>query len=424
MITVLEHERLVPTKAKEKVGEKHGRAIYIDYEDFDSLRKFVQKDGNYRFLDVSKGGRELKVRQYVGVLETPKGTVVEILPKVSGDVKTNRNVLLKMIRRLRQTPFSHFVDTNVHTDRMHLLEVFISLFLDELSDLVRKGVVPGYKRVYRNERYLKGKLQEKEQIRRNALHKERFFVEYDEFSPDIPENRVIRRTLDFLQRRTVSFRNKKLLREYRFVFDEVKPHERPEEVFKRLRLTRRTQHYRKTMQWCEMFLRQYYATTSCGSEPVVSIMFDMNKVFEDYVAYRMKRDFPGLKIDSQHSSQHLVIAPKNLFRMRPDLLIGDEVLADIKWKNLDERKGRYGLSQADLYQMYAYGKKYGRRELYLIYPRGELFTVSQIVPFEYEEKMNLKLLCFDCDRDHFLFSNGDEAIPSFIRIGVNGREYA
>jgi 5-methylcytosine-specific restriction enzyme subunit McrC len=42
---------------------------------------------------------------------------------------------------------------------------------------------------------------------------------------------------------------------------------------------------------------------------------------------------------------------------------------DTKWKSLnsDEYKN-YGISQADMYQMYAYSKKYGTPEIWLLYP--------------------------------------------------------
>ena len=42
---------------------------------------------------------------------------------------------------------------------------------------------------------------------------------------------------------------------------------------------------------------------------------------------------------------------------------------DTKWKKLipNERQN-YGISQADMYQMYAYSKKYKTSEIWLLYP--------------------------------------------------------
>ena len=42
---------------------------------------------------------------------------------------------------------------------------------------------------------------------------------------------------------------------------------------------------------------------------------------------------------------------------------------DTKWKSLfDNEAKNYGISQADMYQMYAYSKKYQTSEIWLIYP--------------------------------------------------------
>ena len=42
---------------------------------------------------------------------------------------------------------------------------------------------------------------------------------------------------------------------------------------------------------------------------------------------------------------------------------------DTKWKKLINDPGKnYGISQPDMYQMYAYSKKYGTSEIWLLYP--------------------------------------------------------
>ena len=42
---------------------------------------------------------------------------------------------------------------------------------------------------------------------------------------------------------------------------------------------------------------------------------------------------------------------------------------DTKWKRLNQSaKTNYGISQADMYQMYAYSKKYKTPDIWLIYP--------------------------------------------------------
>ena len=51
---------------------------------------------------------------------------------------------------------------------------------------------------------------------------------------------------------------------------------------------------------------------------------------------------------------------------------GRTIILDTKWKNLiDNPRANYGISQADMYQMYAYQKKYSSENVTLLYPKTE-----------------------------------------------------
>ena len=402
-ITVLEHDRLRPTTDEEKVGTRVGKTVYVSPEDFEALKCFAYEEENHRYLDLARGGRELRAKHYVGVIETRSGTVVEVLPKITDDVAETRIVLLKMLRRLRHSPFKRLSAAHLDTDRMNLLEIYIAIFLDAVTELVRKGLAADYVVRRSNEKFFKGRLEKKEQIRHNQIHKERFFVSFDSYEHDRPENRIVKATLKKLSRKSRSPLNRKKLQELLFVFDEVTMPANPLHDLRNLVKSRQMRHYETVLSWCEIFLSDSAPVSYRGSHHTLAIMFDMNRIFEDYVAYWFKRNCPDFDVKTQHSAKHLLIAPKPLFKLRPDLLIGDEILADTKWKILDEKSKRYGLSQQDLYQMFAYGKKYEKsKTLYLIYPKSQGFTTSQVEPFYYEEGMALRLLCFDCMNDAFV----------------------
>jgi 5-methylcytosine-specific restriction enzyme subunit McrC len=83
---------------------------------------------------------------------------------------------------------------------------------------------------------------------------------------------------------------------------------------------------------------------------------------------------------------------------------------DAKWKLLDEtnRKDKFGLSQGDFYQLYAYGQKYlgGKGEMALIYPRSAKFTRA-MAPFSFSAELRLHVLPFDLEADTLI---GDVAL--------------
>jgi len=60
-----------------------------------------------------------------------------------------------------------------------------------------------------------------------------------------------------------------------------------------------------------------------------------------------------------------------LFNLKPDIVIGApeiEAIIDTKYKQLDRTDRKLGVSQADLYQMYAYATKTNARRCMLLYP--------------------------------------------------------
>jgi 5-methylcytosine-specific restriction enzyme subunit McrC len=127
----------------------------------------------------------------------------------------------------------------------------------------------------------------------------------------------------------------------------------------------------------------------------------MEQVFEGYVYHWLKQQYPGWTLSAQDQQHHLVedYHGRQAFGLRPDFVLtspeGRFVVADAKWKRLDPRpSGQLSLSQADLYQLYAYGKKYqvGRDappELWLLYP--EQPGLKAPVTLGYESAMKLTL---------------------------------
>ena len=86
--------------------------------------------------------------------------------------------------------------------------------------------------------------------------------------------------------------------------------------------------------------------------------------------------------------------------MKPDLLVKQKqttrLVLDTKWKLLDAAKknGRekYQLSQADFYQLYAYGHHYldGTGDIVLIYPKTDTFT-EPLPVFDFPKAIGMRL---------------------------------
>ena len=337
------------------------------------------------------------------IIQTKSGDSLEILPKIHDNdndnneeaVENSKKILLTMLKTLKNHPFKNIKIANLKSLILPLLEVFISMFLDEVSKLIKIGIKSDYIELEDNLKFLKGKLKISEQIRKNIVHKERFYVCYQEFSVDRTENRLIKSTLEFLYRRSKSSKNQRLIREYLFVFDEISSSSDINSDFNRLKLNRQTKHYEQALLWSKIFLQNKSFSPYGGSDVAFALLFDMNKLFESYVGNFIKKKLPDTRL--QHYGKHLIENPRG-FALKPDIFLRrDEqnLITDTKWKIV---KSKDDISQADLYQLYAYGKKYGCNKLYLIYPRIS-GADQKAMKFRYENDMLFNVLYFDLEKD-------------------------
>ena len=370
----------------------------IDKKDFGDIENFILKnsDENAPFLRIASGvgGKFIQARNYVGVLQTKSSLTIEILPKIANenDAERSKAVFIKMLKTLKNFPFKSSNLASLKTQNLPLLEIFISMFLCELEALVKKGIKSDYVALEENLNFLKGKLNINEQIKRNSIHKERFYVRYSEFLSDIKINRIIKTTLKFLYKKSNSSKNQQKIRELLFIFDEVSECEDYKNFFAKLVINRQVKHYEQTLLWCKIFLLGNSFTPHNGDDLALALLFDMNALFESYVGNFIKKSFPGTIL--QHSEKYLVEEPKS-FKLRPDIFLEGDFIADTKWKIV---KSRDDISQADLYQLYAYGKKHECSNLYLIYPKIEDIK-QEFMKFGYDDEMWLEILYFDLEKD-------------------------
>jgi 5-methylcytosine-specific restriction enzyme subunit McrC len=361
----------------------------------------------------------IKFQNYVGVLQTPCGTQIEVLPKLYDgaaphSLEQTRNQLMKMLRCLNNSPFKNGGLSEIRDARMPLLEVYIAQFLSLTNKLIKHGIRSDYVRRQSNTVYLKGRLLISRQLRENALHPERFCIESDEYLIDRPSNRLIKAALKIVRRASQSAANQKLARELNFAFDEVPESKDIQSDFQKVRINRSMEHYRAVLDWCDLILNGHGPTPSSGSVSSISLFYPMERIFEDYVAQSLKTKVEeyfgsGSKLKLQSAKHSLVedhIGSK-IFNLRPDLLVlrdGKPIcVLDTKWKliNSFDRRNKYGISQADMYQLYAYGHKYLKnneeKELFLIFPMNENFK-EPLPPFQYEDGLVLRVVPFDLNK--------------------------
>ena len=360
---------------------------------FKELENFAQN--NPLLLSYSKKG-ELKANQYVGIIQTKSGFVLEILPKIAknNDYEKSKKVFLKMLKTLQNSSFKLSNEASLKSQKYPLLEIFIEMFLDELAILIKKGIKSNYLLKNKNQNFLKGKLKINDHIKKNISHKERFFVEYDEYLPNITENKLIKTTLKKLFKVSKNFKNQKRIREFLFVFNEIDEVFNPKVLFSKLIKNRNMNYYEKVLNLSKIFLLNESLIPYKGSNEVFAILFDMNRLFEDYVGNWFKKRYKNVKLQDK---QYRLFENKKRFSLIPDIVIDNKVILDTKWKIINNEND---ISQSDLYQMFAYASKYQKvKRIYLIYP-----LIEDNPKFNYKMKICdknkiIKVVYFDLTKD-------------------------
>lgn len=380
-------------------GPPRAGIVSLPEHAFDQLEQFIlsNRDVNSSVeplelmsLSARQGlGKVITAKNYVGVITTRDGTEIEILPKLTlaGDNSDQavRKVFLTMLRTVQEAPFKAFRAAHLNTSRMRLLDLFVRMFLDEAHRLIRRGLKSDYTAKQDNETCVRGKIVFSEHIRKNLLHRERVFVEYDVFSVDCPENRLVKSTALYLQRHTTDLQNRKDLRNVLSVMEQIPISQNVEQDFLRCGQSRSMADYQRLLELCRVFLQGKSFTAFSGGQAALALLFPMERIFESYVATVLRRHLgtKQYRVHVQAKGKYLFELPRKQFALRPDLVIedlnsGEQTILDTKWKLLFPKWHNYGISQADMYQMYAYQKEYQAKQTVLLYPDCEAMAGQQV----------------------------------------------
>ena len=357
-----------------------------------------------RGLKHKNGG--LAASNLVGVVTTRRGLVLEILPKIDlggeadpGDEKT-KQTFLRMLRCWRGLEEA-LPESGIRAmPRFPMLDVFVRQFLINVNALSRAGLARRYIPVEENLPYLRGRLLFREQLRANLADGTRFFVAHDVLSVNRPANRLIRSALTRLAPGIRSEENRLLLRRLTAAFADVPEAADPLADWEKHQVDRSMHLYKPVMQWVGLFLFNKGLTTFAGRHANISLLFPMEKVFENYVTHSFSRYQQRYRVTAQHPQKHLAtIDGKEAFTTKPDIVLreGERIrfILDAKWKDIEGfgDDPRHGIDQADMYQLYAYGKRYRCDAVALVYPRTLRFT--RVLRYRLFDGLHLICLPFD-----------------------------
>lgn len=372
------------------------------------------------------GRRKLKLDQYVGVIETPCGTRIEILPKhveLNGTsdqelILAERKLLQKMLSVSLHLPYREAGSANLNRFKQPLHEWIITQFLASFERLLQRGLRFDYNRVQEEQKFLRGQLQHVKYMRQPPAKKHIFPIEHDVYEVNRPENRLIRTALEVVCKKTKDANNWKLAQELRLMTSEIPRSQKIQQDFRQWQSGRLLALYAEIKPWTELISGEYMPVSTQGEWRGMSLLFPMEKLFEYFVAYHLRRGLPEYQVKTQHSTEHICKHQQSkIFKLKPDIFIdrsqtnAKNIVLDTKWKliNQNDRGGRYGLKDSDIQQMFAYSHYYLKHEseVILVYPyragkfdkplddfgfRHTYGAKLRVVPFNLDEPQNFKII--------------------------------
>ena len=259
---------------------------------------------------------------------------------------------------------------------------------------IHQGLLPGYILVEESSQVLRGRLRESEQLHRHHGLPLPLEIQHDEFTVDIPENRILRTACErMLAVPRVDAESQRMLRRLLRDFTDVTPLHRGEQI-PGWQATRLNARYHAALRLAELVLRATSVEHESGTVAVNGFLLDMPRLFEDFVTVALREALVpayGGRVDDQDRN-HFDEAGQ--VRLRPDIVwkMRGSAVAVIDAKYKAEKPAGY--PNADLYQLLAYCTVLGLRNGHLVYAKGNEKPAHHVV-----RRSGIEIFCHAVDLD-------------------------
>lgn len=366
-ITVFEHQSI-------KLGQEFPNGKF-DLDVLLACQRFYGEAG-VPYYDLIHNG--IRFKEFVGVIQVGN-TVIEVLPKADkkegkdSDTSKWQLILVGMLKAVHGFEVQAPSSSNLSLKSNTILDLYFELFIREIEFLLHTGLVKKYGKVNGNVNALKGSLQFGKHIQNNLIHQERFFVKHTIYDVQHLLHYIIYKTLRLLKLINTNTNLHSRIGALLLHFPEMPDIRIAESLFEKIILDRKTFRYQKALKIAKLLLLRYHPDLNNGQNHVLALMFDMNKLWEQFVAMSLRRQ-PGFKVFTQKSKKFWNPKDGQRKTIRPDILIevnSKNYVLDTKWKLLTDNRP----SVEDIRQMYAYHHYFTAEKVALVYP-GDLSGVS------------------------------------------------
>ena len=331
------------------------------------------------FLEI--GRNSIKPLNYVGVVRA-NGFTVQIFPKLftresyREQRATVAGNLLKMLSHTGNVPITEVDPAGLDLRKTDLFEVFIHLFAKNLLTTIKNLLKREYIQNSDELRVIQGRIDFRRHTNPARMHI--IPCRYHELSVDNLLNRTLKYTCYLMSKAVSDFTTIRLLRSIINHLDPVTLTPVCVAEIDHIAFSRLNRIFEPYIRMCRIFLSNSSLTLQASRIESFSLLIPMERLFEEFISTVLAGDpayFFGRKVSVRTQAIVGGLAKDangtEFSNMRPDIVIGApriEAIIDTKYKQLDQSYRNLGVSQADLYQMYAYAAKTNAERCMLLYP--------------------------------------------------------
>ena len=365
-ITVFEHQVL-------RLDQEFD-GVRLNEHRLKTLQSYYGEKGVPYYSLIHKG---IRFTEYVGVIQVGD-LIIEVLPKADNTLsavnekKQWRDILIDMIYSVSAFDIHAPSSSSLKLKSNSILDLYFELFIREVEYLLHNGLVKQYREKAENVKALKGCLEFGKHIQQNLTHQERFYVRHTIYDVEHKIHCIVYKTIKLLKQINTNVGLQSRIGALLLDFPEMPEIKVLETTFDNLVLNRKTISYQQAIDISKLLLLRYHPDVSKGRNDVLALMFDMNKLWEQFVYVSLRKHKESkTTITSQTSKFFWKPELGSRSKIRPDIVVNkdksDCVVLDTKWKNLNG----YNPSPDDLRQMYVYHEYYGATKVALVYPGTE-----------------------------------------------------
>lgn len=398
IVQIFEHEVFTFSRAGIEISESTIQDLYRVSE------RLKKEFGSEVFVLEFRGYRDfvgVRARQFAGIVRVNSELMLEFLPKMynsggklSDKIASSIDNLFFMLEYCGDLVGFSKDKAGYNFEKTSIFETLIYIFATRLFTEIQKMPNCEYVSFDKNRRFLRGKMLVGENIRHNSLNKVRFYTRKDDFTIDNELNRIFKLATKKLISVTRNSKNRQILNQILIELSDVKSIDFNISKISKIKTNSLNSRFDESLSLAKLFLLNMSAFGAGGRDEFV-ILWEMNKLFERFISQILLLKSPKqTKIILQGGDRYLSEFPKK-FKLRPDIIILENdncKIIDTKYKILSGENGFLNVNQSDIYQVFAYAKKFNAKEAVLLYPQVENYEFGGEFIFDENSKLEIKTI--------------------------------